>query len=320
MRCSKKNKHTYRSEIKKKLLKCLGWSLLSFILFTVIIVFEINSWPAGNSIAGAFLGLVLPALVKSYQDLSDNTAWKTTQRQLERGKLISNDSIIRISFAYLYRIKVGNKYLLVKNERGTGKYQPVGGVYKFSEREKIELKSLFQVKDDNKIPIDESSRNDYRLRMENKFIRKFIKRFNREADRENISDLSREFCEELIDTKILSWDKIRYRYCGRHITELKFSQHFQIYEILLADIVEILPTQQQENDLRELEKNQSEKYLFASPNEIQRLGVETDTGKLTEDIADHTIKILQEEEGKLEQLSKGDTEFTVSLQQHKAIT
>ena len=99
--------------MKKKLLKCLGWSLLSGILFAVIIVFEINSWPAGNSIAGAFLGLVLPALVKSYQDLSDNTAWKTTQRQLERGKLISDDSIIRISFAYLYRIKVGNKYLLV---------------------------------------------------------------------------------------------------------------------------------------------------------------------------------------------------------------
>ena len=303
--------------MKKKLLKCLGWSLLSLLLFAVIIIFEINSWPAGNSIAGAFLGLVLPALIISFQDLSDNTAWKTSQRKLERGKLISDDDIIRISFAYLYRIKIGNKYLLVKNERGTGKYQPVGGVYKFSEKEKMELKSLFQVKDDNKITIDESSRNDYRLRMENKFIRKFIKRFDREADRENISDLSREFCEELIDTKILSWDEIRYRYCGRHMTELKFSQHFQIYEILLADIVELIPTQQQENDLRELEKHQSEKYLFASPKEIQRLGVETDTGKLTEDIADHAIKILQEEEGKLEQLLSRNKEYIVTLKEHK---
>lgn len=304
--------------MKKKLLKCLGWSLLSGILFTVIIVFEINSWPAGNSIAGAFLGLVLPALIKSYQDLSDNTAWKTTQRQLERRKLISDDSIIRISFAYLYRIKVGNKYLLVKNERGTGKYQPVGGVYKFSEKEKQELTSLFQVKDDNKISIDESSRNDYRLKIENKFIRKFIKRFDKEADRENISDLSREFCEELIDTKILSWEEIRYRYCGRHMTELKFSQHFQIYEILLADIIELIPTQQQEKDLRELESQKSEKYLFATAEEILSLGINTTTGKLSEDIADHTIKILQEMEGKLEQLPNCYKVYTTSLKEHKS--
>ena len=300
-----------------KIKKLLGLLLACISLCCIIFFSERNSWTSVGNLSGIVLGCILPFLLESFQDISDNTAWKTSQRKLERGKFISDDSIIRISFAYLFRIKIGNKYLLVKNERGTGKYQPVGGVYKFSETEKRELKSLFQVKDDNKISIDESSRNDYRLRMENKFIRKFIKRFDKEADRENISDLSREFCEELIDTRILSWDEIRYRYCGRHMTELKFSQYFQIYEILLADIVELILTPQQEKDLRELESLKSEKYLFATAEEILSLGIKTTTGKLSEDIADHAIKILQEEEGKLEQLPSCNKEYIVTLKEHK---
>ena len=66
--------------------------------------------------------------------------------------------MVRISFAYLFRIKIDGKYLLVRNTRGTEKFQPVGGVYKLFENEKIELKNLYQVMDDDKISIDESSR------------------------------------------------------------------------------------------------------------------------------------------------------------------
>lgn len=75
-------------------------------------------------------------------------------------------------------IKIGDKNILVKNERGTGKEQPVGGVYKLFGNEKVELKNRYKVKDDNKISIDESSRNDYRLRIENRYLRKFVKRFD----------------------------------------------------------------------------------------------------------------------------------------------
>lgn len=106
----------------------------------------------------------------------------------------------------------------MKNERGTEKYQPVGGVYKFVGNEKIELKNRYQVKDDDKISIDESSRDDYRLRIENKYLRNFMKRFDRGANRERIDNLSREFKEELIDKSIVNWNSISYRYCGRHIT------------------------------------------------------------------------------------------------------
>ena len=282
-----------------KALKIIVFGLLSVIMFLIIVLFDINSWPVGSSISGLVLGFSLPSLWKSIQDLTDTTEWKTSQRKLKRGDFIKDDTIIRISFAYLYRIKIGDKYLLVKNERGTGKDQPVGGVYKLFGNEKIELKNRYKVKDDNKISIDESSRNDYRLRIENRYLRKFVKRFDCKADRERIDNLSREFREELIDKNIVNWNHISYRYCGRHITELHWGKHFQCYELLLADIVELLPTPEQEQDLRNLQNQHSENYRFVTAEEISSLGVNTNSGDLRETIADHSAKILQENEGML---------------------
>ncbi len=287
-----------------KALKIIVFGLLSVIMSLIIVLFEINSWPVGSSISGLVLGFSLPSLWKSIQDLTDTTEWKTSQRKLKRGDFIKDDTIIRISFAYLYRIKIGDKYLLVKNERGTGKDQPVGGVYKLFGNEKIELKNRYKVKDDNKISIDESSRDDYRLRIENRYLRKFVKRFDCKADRERIDNLSREFREELIDKNIVNWNHISYRYCGRHITELHWGKHFQCYELLLADIVELLPTPEQEQDLRNLQNQHSENYRFVTAEEISSLGVNTNSGDLRETIADHSAKILQENEGMLISNSK----------------
>lgn len=282
-----------------KIIKSAIIFVISLSFIATMVIFEIKSWPAGSSIAGLLLGFSLPALFHSLQDVLDTTDWKMSQRKLKRGGFISDHTIIRISFAYLYRIKIGDKYLLVKNERGTGKYQPVGGVYKFEEDEKIELKNRFQVKDDNKISIDESSRNDYRLRMENKYLRKFISHFDKKANRENVDNLSREFREELIEKNIINWNEISYRFCGRHMTSLHFGEHFQIYEILLADVVELLPTVEQMEDLKMLLNKPSDKYRLATAEEITSLGVNTATGQLREEIADHTRRILQENEGEL---------------------
>lgn len=270
------------------------------ICFVVIIVFEIKDWPVGSSIAGVVLGLSLPVLVQYIQDIVDKTNWKLSQTKLRRDGLIKDDTIIRSSFAYLYRIKVADKYLLVQNEHNTGKYQPVGGVYKFYGSEKHKLKNLFHVIDDNKIPNDDSSCGDYRLQMENKYLRKFIKRFDsRNAIRERIDNVGREFREELIETGILNWEKISYRYCGRHITELRFGEHFQIYEILLYDVVELIPTPEQEQDLKSLIKTENERYRFATAEQINCLGINSAAEELVEWIGDHTKYTLQENEAKL---------------------
>lgn len=296
-----------------KICKVIILLVLSLILFGIILLFEINAWPAGSSIAGIILGFSLPALVTSTQDLWDTTNWKTSQRKLKRGHLIEDKTIIRISFAYLYRIKIGNKYLLVKNERGTGKYQPVGGVYKLLGTEKRELRNRYQVKDDNKIPIDESSRDDYRLRLDNKYLRKFVKRFDGKAEREQIYNLGREFREELIEKGIISWNQITYRFCGRHMTDLHLSNHFQCYELLFADIVELISTPEQESDLKRLVKHQSDIYRFATADEITSLGVDTSSGDLREIIADHTLKIIQENEGQLMKIPGVGKTYTINL-------
>lgn len=129
-----------------KICKAIVLVVLSMLSVGVILLFEINAWPVGSSLAGIALGFSLPGLVNSIQDLLDTTNWKTSQRKLKRGRFIEDSTIIRISFAYLYRIKIGNKYLLVKNERGTGKYQPVGGVYKLLGKEKMELRNRYKSK------------------------------------------------------------------------------------------------------------------------------------------------------------------------------
>lgn len=279
----------------------------------IIFVFEIKEWPVGSSLSGIALGFALPALFHSFQDWFDTTDWKVSLRKLKRGKFVDDNTIVRISFAYLYRIKVGNKYLLVPNKRGTGKFQPVGGVYKFYESEANELKNRFHVIDDDKIPIDKSSRDDYRLRLKIKYLRKFVNRFNRKANRENIVDLSREFKEELIETGIINWDQIDYRVCGRHMTEIKYGDHFQIYELLLADIIELIPTSEQEADLQKLTEQTSDLYRFYSEKEIDSLGVDTEACQLQETVADHSRKILQKNESQLMKLNSVGNTFHVIL-------
>ena len=292
-----------------------GLSVLGLlVLLTIMILSEANNLPGGSSISGIIVGLLLPYIGKCIQDIADTTNWKKSQRKLMRAGDINKDTLIRVSFAYLFRIKIGNEYFLVKNERGTGKYQPVGGVYQLSRSEKTDLKNLYKVKDDDKIPIDESSKADYRLRIENKYLRQFVRRFDKKAKRERISDLSREFKEETIDKGIIRWDTIKYRYCGRHMTTIHYSQHFQTYELLLADIVELIPTKEQERDLKALQRNSSEIYRFATVKEIQALGIDTDKGRLVESISDHTMKILQETEGDL--IASSDVGRVYSVRLH----
>lgn len=300
--------------LKKKVFILIIGVVVTIVDGLAIWVFAKYSCGFGEAFAGALFAIFIEWVGRAFQDLSDTTDWKTSQRKLKRGGFIRDDTLIRISFAYLYRIKVGDKYMLVQNSRNTKKYQPVGGVYKLQDEEKNVLKNLFHVMDDNKIPIDESSRNDYRLRMENRYLRKFMNRFDsKKAKRERIDNVTREFKEELIDAGILDWDNISYRYCGRHITELKFGDHFQMYELLLADVVELLPTKEQERELRKLLPKYSPMYHFATAEQIICLGMDIESGNLQEWISDHSKKILQENEPQLMKTLGTGKVFSVNL-------
>lgn len=248
----------------------------------------------------SIFGMLLTQLWPSIQNLQDNEEWKVSQRQLQRSGLLKKDTKIRISFAYLFRIKVDGKYLLVPNSR-TGKFQPVGGAYKFEDEERKYLDDEFSAEDDDCIPVNETTRNDYRLNIKNKYLRDFIKRFNDTKSRENITDLSREFKEELIKTDILDkiiFEEIKYRYIGRHMTKI-IRTSFKPYELLLADIVEVELSKKQEEYLKKMSINKSDKYIFANSLQIKSQGMEIGTENLQDNIANHTWKILTENTDKL---------------------
>lgn len=293
-----------------KFILCMFFTIASLIL---LILSNSFGYTIISTLSGLLFGHLEQKTKSSFQDLTDTTNWKKSQRKLERGGFIGKDTYIRISFAYLFRIKIDGKYLLVRNERNTKKFQPVGGVYKMNDSEKNYLSENFNVLDDDKISIDESSRNDYRLRIKNKYLRKFVKRFDSTPNRENLENLSREFKEELVDKQIINWKKIKYKTCGRHVTEIIYSKHFQIYELLLADVVEIMLTPKQETDRRKMITNTSEYYCFANEKEIASLGVDAKCGLLEETIADHSEKILEINKESLLEIPNAKKEYEVKL-------
>lgn len=227
-------------------------------------------------------------------------SWKRSQKELEGSAKINEETPIRISFAYLFRIKIGEKYFLVPNLR-TGKYQPVGGAYKFGKSEAKYLVDKFSVKDDNRIEVNEVTKSDYRLLIRNRYLRDFVKRFDSTTDRENIDDVSREFIEEIFKTKILDKDafgNLIYSYCGRHITNIEMTR-FGLYELLLADIIEVNLTNYQEELFKVLMDVNTDKYKFCTADEIINSGMDYDHQNLIETIADHTPKILTENNDQL---------------------
>lgn len=215
---------------------------------------------------------------------------------MERAGILQKDTIVRISFAYLFRIKIDGKYFLIQNNR-TKKYQPVGGAYKFFEEEANYLRDNIPVENDNRIPVDEITKRDYRLLVKNKDLRKFVKRFNNTRHRESISNLSREFIEEIFSTGLLdknSFGDLSYNYIGRDMTDVEYSSVFSHYELLLADIIELELSNEQEELFRNLMKKYCTKYYFASSDEIKSLGVMHRSDTFVDDIANHTPKILGE--------------------------
>ncbi|HHW7199343.1 hypothetical protein [Staphylococcus aureus] len=303
--------YNYWKKVIKMLVTCVIFLILilcSNFLRTVNIRF-------GSEVVLLFAGAIIPGIWGSTIELADNSNWKTSQRKLERAGVLQDDTLIRISFAYLYRIKVDDRYFLVLNKRSE-KYQPVGGAYKFYEEEGEYLSRHIPAENDNRIPVDEVTKKDYRLLVKNKDLRRFVKRFNKTLYRENENNLSREFEEEIFTSGILNkedFGNLSYRYIGRHMTEVEYGQVFNHFELLLADILEVKLTGKQEELFRKLMPLSSDKYYFASADTIKTHGVKYGTQELKDDIANHTPKILIENTDELTYRNKKKDIITVRL-------
>ena len=63
-------------------------------------------------------------------------------------------------------------------------------------------------------------------------------------------------------------------------------------------------------------QKQSDKYIFATSAEIQSLGINTDLRKLSETTADHSTKIIEENEGALIKIPEHGKIYRVSIRYH----
>lgn len=299
----------------KKVIKTLAFLFTTVVSLVIAIYCDMEQISAGSMVGSLIAGIVIPYLIQSIVDLTDNTNWKSSQRKLKRAGILQKDTVIRISFAYLFRIKIDGKYFLVQSAR-TKKYQPVGGAYKFYKEEEDYLRDNIPVENDDRISVDEITKRDYRLLVKNKDLRKFIRRFNKTRFRENIPNLSREFVEEIFNAEILdksTFETLTYKYCGRHMTEIIYGNVFGHYELLLADVVEVQLSDLQEQLFRGLMDLESDKYYFACASEIKTLGVKYNSDDMADTIGNHTLKILSENADELIMKKKYKDIITIKL-------
>ena len=191
------------------------------------------------------------------------------------------DGHVRFSMSYLYRIKVNDKYLLVKNSNWDH-YQLVGGKYK---RLALTQKILndFDAVDDLKMPTNGLKKDDLAVFIPAGNAIKFIDWFNSGKDRE-ISHW-REFYEELIDGKGKLLDQKTFPYANYNFrksvcTPLKRASNWNCWEILQYDVLDFIPNAEQEKKLEELcQKGDSDYIKWADASLIQSLGFDSRQSK-----------------------------------------
>jgi hypothetical protein len=244
--------------------------------------FSFQNTTMGDIATGGFLALVTPAaLAVNDEKVAIRMRWYSARYGRD---------MVRISAAYLFRIKIDGKYLLVKGARFPH-YQPVGGVFKVSPTGRAFLVGI-GAQDDDLIPIDQASEADLRIRVKGVHLSKFYRWFDGRTGREDAP--WREFQEELIATSILprgEFPYILHEYQGRVVDKIRFSPYANSREIIIADIYELLPTREQEDALRLTLSSQRDRFGWFTSEEIRRRGVLPGAPNVVP-IAEHAQKIV----------------------------
>lgn len=226
--------------------------------------------------AGALLSFAKPLLTKGATVVWENRDYLELFFKTKYGKYKDKD--IRFSISGLYKIQIPNtnRYLLVSNRKIAGQLQPVGGVYK-----RFGDDSLFNkwgYKPDNRkngLDVDEKSDSDLRFMVDGKSVIDVLKWYDSGKERE--TEPRREFIEELIDTEILNsktFQNINQKHIRRYSKNLIWSDFFGCYEILIYDIFELLPNEEQKKSLIDLSKqgnDLSKGYAIVSCDDIEQL-------------------------------------------------
>ena len=204
-------------------------------------------------------------------------------------KIVNRNKEIRLSISYLFRIKVENKYLLIKSGK-RDYYQPVGGCYKtLPGSEKIFEK--LDVKRDRNFETDKGiAKNDLRVRVKGKNVLDFFKWYESREDRE--TSPWREFCEELLTPKILPLPEFRY-------IDYKFKKTVKtpILDLdmggkgmFIYDVFDLLINDEQKPILEKLKDqvNDGKDFIWVTDEIIQSLGHDIASKEFKYEISPHT--------------------------------
>ena len=177
------------------------------LIITLIITGLVIKNDLKQELIGSGIVLAITLLIDLIFDIYDN--WYRIKLVTHINYLALKNEKIRFSMSYLYRIKVDDKYLLVKNQN-FGHYQFVGGKYKRHKETQYLLKSKFDAVDDTKLKNSGLMKDDFALFIPAKKAIEFIDWFNTGKNRE-VSHW-REFYEELIEGKgnVLSKENFPY--------------------------------------------------------------------------------------------------------------
>lgn len=220
--------------------------------------------------------LLKPILSKGATIVWENRNNLTTYFKTKIGSYKNKD--IRFSISYLFKIQIPNtnKYLLVKNRRIENQLQPVGGAYKRYGDDSLFNKWEYKP-DNNKngLNVDEKSSSDLRFMVKGKYTIEVMNWFESMQERE--INPNREFREELLDTNILDtniFQNINYKHIRRFSKNLVWSDFFSCYEILIFDVFELIPNEEQKLALIELGKtgsNLNKDYAIVDCDNIEQL-------------------------------------------------
>ena len=143
---------------------------------------------------------------------------------------------IRFSIAYLYKIKIDDKYLLIKGSK-IEQLQPVGGVYKVCSSFSTIERNLNIIFENER---DFYEKEDLRFCTKGKNISKVLNWFDSRKNREVA--VYREFYEEIIKNNILPIEvlsSMRIEFLKQIKPKMAYSKHFKKNEILLFDIYQM---------------------------------------------------------------------------------
>lgn len=123
---------------------------------------------------GELASSILVSVVTAILGWLGKGAWANRRRLMLCGLTrINPDEMVRISAAYLFRIRIGGKFLLIRGNRIRDQYQPVGGVFQYFAGAEPGFREM-GCNPDDRMKSSSSDPRDLRVILPRKNVLKFL--------------------------------------------------------------------------------------------------------------------------------------------------